>query len=53
VRRRKFNPDRIKPRKAEDRRARRLCAGVLAMLKREIRQDRKAAARHTSNTKGV
>jgi hypothetical protein len=41
-RRHKFNPDRIRPRRAADRIARKLCAGVLAMLRREIREDRKA-----------
>jgi hypothetical protein len=43
MRRHKFNPDRIRPRRAEDRRARKLCAGVLKMLRREIRDSKRKA----------
>jgi hypothetical protein len=42
-RRHKFNPDRIRPRKAEDRLARKRVGGVLKMLQREIRNERKKA----------
>jgi hypothetical protein len=41
MRRHIFNPNRTKPRTASERRHRRMVGGVLRMLKREIRQDRK------------
>jgi len=39
----KFNPDRIRCKRAEDRRARKLCAGVLKMLQREIKDEKRKA----------
>jgi hypothetical protein len=43
VRRRKFNPDRIKPRKAEDRLLRKRVGGMLKLLQREIRDEKRKA----------
>jgi hypothetical protein len=41
MRRYRFNPDRVKPRTAAERLARRRKIGVVMMLRREIRQERK------------
>jgi hypothetical protein len=40
-RRYKFDPDRVKPRTAAERLARRRKIGVVMMLRKEIRQERK------------
>jgi hypothetical protein len=40
-RRYKFDPDRIRPRKAEDRLARKRVGGVLSVLRREIKQSKR------------
>jgi hypothetical protein len=42
MRRYRFNPDRVKPRTAAERLARRRLGGVLKMLDKCIREDRKA-----------
>lgn len=42
-RRHRYDPNRIQPRRAADRIARRRCAGVLKMLARCIREDRKGS----------